>query len=61
MKPFLILVSILGLALTVVPSFLVFYGVINWSTHAQLMLVGMILWFISAPFWMKPKKDLGAS
>jgi hypothetical protein len=24
-----------------------------WQLHSQLMLVGMILWFASAPFWMK--------
>lgn len=61
MKAFLILISILGLALTVVPAFLVFFGIITWDAHAKLMLAGMILWFGSAPFWMKPKKDLGAS
>lgn len=61
MKLFLILISALGLALTVVPAFLVFYGAITWGTHANLMIVGMILWFGTAPFWMKPKKDLGAS
>jgi len=61
MKPFLILISILGLALSVVPAFLVFYGVITWDAHANLMIVGMVLWFATAPFWMKPKKDLGAS
>ena len=52
MSTLLKLVSFLGLALTVVPAFLVFAGTISWSTHAALMLVGAVLWFASAPFWM---------
>lgn len=53
MKYFLKSVSLVGLLLTVVPSFLVLNGRIVWDLHAQLMLAGMILWFASAPFWMK--------
>jgi hypothetical protein len=45
--------SALALAMTIVPSVLVFRGIISWPTHAILMAVGMILWFITAPFWMK--------
>ena len=48
-----ILISIAGLALTVVPSFFVMYQQITWTLHAQLMFVGMVLWFISAPVWIK--------
>ena len=46
--------SFVGLALTVGPSFLVFAGAIAWETHAALMLVGTVLWFATAPFWMNP-------
>ena len=46
------LASFLGLALTVIPAFLVFAGAIPWETHALLMLAGTILWFATAPFWM---------
>jgi hypothetical protein len=53
MKPLLKILSGAGLALTIVPAFFVFYGVITWERHAALMVVGMILWFASAPFWMK--------
>lgn len=53
MKTLLKLVSAAGLLLTVVPSFMVFYGAIDKSTHFTLMSVGVIAWFISAPFWMK--------
>jgi len=56
MKTFLITVSFFGLALTIAPSFLVFGGAIPWKTNAYLMFAGMILWFISAPFWLGKKK-----
>jgi hypothetical protein len=47
------LISFLGLVLTVAPSFFVLAGRIDWSLHSKLMLAGMILWFATAPFWMK--------
>ena len=53
MKRISIIVSIAGLALTVVPSFFVMWGHITWAAHTQLMFAGMILWFVSAPFWIK--------
>jgi hypothetical protein len=54
-----ILLSILGLAAllaTVLPSVLVYFGAIELGTHKTLMVIGMILWFVTAPFFMK-KKD----
>ncbi len=53
MKIVLIILSVIGLLLTVVPSFLVLYQQITWNLHANLMFVGMVLWFLTAPFWMK--------
>lgn len=53
MKPIWILLSALALALTVVPSMLVFAGSLSWSAHAALMLAGTLLWFITAPLWME--------
>ena len=47
------LLSFAGLGLTVVPAFLVFTGALTWGTHALLMLAGTVLWFASAPVWMK--------
>jgi len=44
--------SFVGLGLTVVPAFLVFAGLLTWDTHAALMGVGAVLWFVTAPFWM---------
>jgi hypothetical protein len=57
MKCFAIVISVLGLLLSVVPSFFVFYGKIDWNLHVNLMIVGMVLWFASAPFWMKTKPN----
>ena len=53
MKLFLKLISYLGLLLTVIPSILVLYGVLEKSMHFTLMLIGVVLWFATAPFWMK--------
>ena len=55
MKNVLKLGSFAGLALTVVPAFFVFAGAITWDLHAALMLIGTVLWFGTAPFWMKEK------
>lgn len=46
-------ISYIGLLLTVVPSFLVFGGTIELETHKTLMWIGMVLWFVTAPFWVK--------
>jgi hypothetical protein len=53
MKTFMKILSYLGLGMTVIPSFYVFAGSISWQTHANVMLGGTILWFVTAPFWMK--------
>jgi hypothetical protein len=57
MKIILILISLVGLILTILPSLLVFTGRIEFSTHKDLMLLGTILWFISAPFWLNKSKS----
>jgi len=44
--------SLIGLALTVFPAFLVFSGTLTWDTHVILMGVGALLWFATAPFWL---------
>jgi len=53
MKKLLVLVAILGLVLTVVPSVFVLYQKMSWTLHVQLMFIGMILWFLSAPLLVK--------
>ncbi len=55
MKIILKIISAIGLILTLVPSFMVFSGTITIDFHKWLMLLGTILWFSSAPFWMNKK------
>lgn len=50
-------ISIVCLLLTIVPSILVFMGVITSDLNKILMLCGTIGWFATAPFWMNPKKE----
>ena len=57
MKTFLKLVSLVGLLITIVPSFLVFADVISLDTNKFLMILGTLLWFISVPFWMDKKVE----
>ncbi len=57
MKKLLMAVSIIALGLTVIPAFMVWQGGLEWDTHAQLMLLGTILWFATAPFWMGKSPD----
>ena len=45
--------------MTIVPSFLVFYGEIEFLTHTRLTFTGTLLWFLTAPFWMKSTPDVG--
>ena len=53
MKIIWIIISCIGLLASVLPSILVFYGVVELQTHKTMMLVGMILWFVTAPSWLK--------
>lgn len=50
------ILSFAGLALTIVPSLLVFTDVISFDMHTNLMFFGMVLWFATSPFWMKEKE-----
>jgi len=50
-------VSVIGLALTLIPSVLVLLNVISWNLHADLMTAGMIVWFATAPGWMRPSRQ----
>ena len=46
-------ISYLGLALSIIPAFLVFGGILSKESYLWLMLVGMVLWFCTAVFWIK--------
>lgn len=49
-------VAIVALGLTVVPSLLVFNGMMEIDLHKKLMLAGTVLWFIAAPIWFRKKR-----
>ena len=53
MKRLLKLLSGLGLGLTLIPSCLVFIQILDWNSYLNLMAAGTLLWFATAPFWMK--------
>ena len=57
MKNILQLASLVGLALTIIPAFLVAFGIVSWQAHASLMFVGTLIWFCSAPLWMSQKTE----
>lgn len=49
------LISYLGLVCTILPSILVLKEALTLQNHFWLMGIGLILWFGTAPFWMKSK------
>ena len=44
--------SFVSLALTIVPSLIFFAGDLELSQMKVYMGVGMVLWFVTAPFWI---------
>ncbi|MAT68603.1 MAG: hypothetical protein CMJ58_03690 [Planctomycetaceae bacterium] len=54
MKAALKLVSYAGLALTIVPAVLLYHGRIDDALYRNLMVLGMLVWFGSAIFWIRP-------
>ncbi len=53
MKTILKSISYISLLGTFVPAILVWSGTIQLETHKIIMIISMILWFVTAPFWMK--------
>lgn len=56
MKFILKVISIIGLALTIIPVYFVLKGSIDDDTYKNLMLAGTFVWFFTAPFWIFNKK-----
>jgi len=55
MRSLLKILSLIGLLATIIPSFLVFAGVVTLDNNKLIMIFGTILWFATAPFWMNKK------
>jgi hypothetical protein len=45
--------AIVGLALTLIPSILVFTGYITQDINKMLMTIGTVVWFACAPIWFR--------
>lgn len=58
MKRILQFISLAGLLLTIFPPVLFFQGNISHSRQNFLMLIGAVIWFVSAFFWLGKKKKV---
>lgn len=56
----LMLIGMIGLGLTLIPSILVFRGSISLETHRNLMFLGTIIWLVTAPFWVGKRAEESA-
>lgn len=50
------ILSFAGLGFTIVPSVLVFLQHISIEDHKLYMVIGMVLWFTTSPFWLKEQE-----
>jgi hypothetical protein len=50
-------ISFFGLVLSIVPALLYFRGSVSQSAYYNLLVVGMVLWFGAAVFWIKPAQN----
>lgn len=57
-KIILQVISFAGLALSILPAFLVFGGILSREMYYHLMVAGTLMWFGSAVFWIR-KDHLG--
>jgi hypothetical protein len=57
MKPFLMTVSFLALAASLVSSIICANKGLSAETNKLVLLVAMIVWFVVTPFWMRNKKS----
>lgn len=53
MKNIAKIISYLGLALTLLPAFFVFYGLLSFDMYKWIMALGTIMWFSGASFGIK--------
>ena len=56
MKKILILISMVGLLLTIGAPMAVLMGKISLEVQYHYLTAGTILWFFTAPFWMGKDK-----
>ncbi len=56
MKNLLKLLGFAALALTIVPPSLVVAGMLSEGSMKLLLAIGAVLWFATAPLWMKSEE-----
>ena len=56
MKYFYIILAVVGLTLTLVPSLLLFFNVMEPGQMKNYILIGTLLWFSGAIPWLGKKK-----
>ncbi len=52
-KHILQVISFIGLALSLIPAFLMFSGTLSRELYFHLMDAGMLIWFGTAVFWIR--------
>lgn len=58
MKKLTLLFSLLGLVLVIGSAILYLSDLIEKDSMKSLMLIGTIIWFVLAPFWMKEEAKM---
>ena len=57
MKTLLRVISYIGLTLTIFGPLLLWAGKLDIATNRLLLNVGMVLWFGTAIFWIRPHEE----
>jgi hypothetical protein len=57
MRTFLMIISFIGLGLTLIPSVLVLTGDASMDQNKILMLIGTVLWFGTVVFWINKSRE----
>lgn len=57
MKSVLKIASVIGLMLSIVPPVLFFLGNMDLDTMKLWMGIGMVVWMVTAPFWINKKQE----
>lgn len=57
------IISYLALGGTIIPSLIVFFGDMVIQQSKWIMAISMVVWFLTAPFWInkKSKEELDAT
>jgi hypothetical protein len=57
MKSLLKIASAIGLGLSIIPPVLFFLGNMDLDSMKRWMGIGMVVWMVTAPFWINKKQE----